>query len=136
MMNQSSAGRMPLPNLVGTINMFYIVKNPGNLDEVYFSVTNRPILRMTGDLYIVASVRAEDLLSAFRFFYDRDHHGVAHVDAIVAKIMLVPHYNQSRDEALRRLQIKALGRNASVDEHPPPCPSSGEMCGIKMWDAR
>ena len=87
---RAAAGSLS-PNLVGTINMFYIVKNPGRTDELYFSVTNRPILRMYGDLYIVASVQDEAPLPGLHFIHDRADHRVAHVDAIAAKIMLAPH---------------------------------------------
>jgi hypothetical protein len=123
-------------NLVGTINMFYIVKNSGALDEVYVSLSKRPILDMEGDLYIVDSVRPETWLPGFKFVHQRGQHVIVHVDAITAKILLVPHFDQQADEAKRQLKIKELGKNAPVSEHPPPCPSMELMCGIKMWDAR
>ena len=101
---------------VGFINMFYTFEDTSlrlpKLD-VFVSVTDVPVRGRERSLYLVDNIHGQrGVKEKFNFVHDSSRHTLLHIDAITAKVLVVPHFN------------------------PDPEIRSRLMVAIPMWYAR
>ena len=94
-------------HLIGLINMFYTFSLPRG-DITFVSLFTLPITHMWRDLFVTPTIFRHEK-PGLNYDYITDH-VIIHVDSIISKLFLVPHFNPDF-----RLDF---------------------MCGIPMWDAR
>ena len=95
---------------VGTVRQFHVIAplSP-EVSGVFVELTDRPVLEVYHSLRVISSLREDQRVHGFAHAYS-EANTLLHVDAIVYKVKLVPHFDEHR--------------------------RMSRMCCVRMWDVR
>jgi hypothetical protein len=125
----------PEAKRVGTIRMFYHVdQGLHRRSETFVEIEDHPILDMHRSLYIIKRRPVAKEMPGFSHEPSTDRNNFHHIDTIVQKCALVPHFDQMDGPEVEEDDARAGGGRTRRELILPRAPME-TMVGIPMWEA-